>query len=88
MRQNGIGATIAFLQAKKIRKKEMSFSASAFLHGIYTWISVKRGLALLKEHNLVKSVIDLDQDQYINIYLEVLALSDWLKRIAKAKYGE
>lgn len=87
LRQNGIGATIAFLQAKKIKKGEMHFSASTFLEGIYTWISKQRKLAELQEHNIMKSVIDLDQDQYINMYLEVFALSDWFKRIAKAEYA-
>jgi CRISPR-associated protein Cmr5 len=70
---NGVGQTLVFLLSKKDKKHAIAFKA------------IKDGLKDINDDKkFIENLNKIDQKEYLNKQNEALAISNWLKRYARA----
>ncbi|AOQ22951.1 hypothetical protein MTAT_24130 [Moorella thermoacetica] len=83
IKTNGLGATVAFIAAKKKdnpRKKEYAYQV--IYNQLMGWL-VQKGL-VEGDKELVEQIISLNSPIYRQVTMEVLALFKWMGRFAEA----
>lgn len=74
---NGLGQTLAFLQAKDEEHHKF------LMNHITTWLTKERGV-YPTDGNMIKHLMENDMNTYINAQQLTLRLLSWLVRFAKA----
>jgi CRISPR-associated protein Cmr5 len=86
IKTNGLGAAIAFVDAKskgKVNNSKLAYEA--IYEQITEWLKKDEKLLVdLSEKNLTEAIVLLESRNYRAVTVEVLALFNWLRRFAEA----
>lgn len=82
---NGLGQTLAFLQAKTTEtEKSNKLAAHEVFMILADWLIKERGIYKGEPENLIKTIAEGDRFQYQLAQEEIWALLNWVKKFADA----
>lgn len=81
IKTNGLGATYAFINAKK--SKDNTDAYALIYNQTGEWLRECYGYTFSRDEDLVKRLISLPSVEYRTATVEVLALFSWLRRFAE-----
>lgn len=83
IQMNGLGATIAFLYAKKEDKKKKDKNHHGELYDILSNWSKKQSYMKNMPKDLMEAIMELDSNTYRRLTKEMMQLMMWIKRFAE-----